>query len=84
MKTDKLLHLLACFAVSTVVFAVCHFFNLRGWAMAIAASLSLLVGVAKEIYDAKHPEHHSAEWRDFIADCGGIVLAAIPQILILL
>ncbi len=84
MPTDKLLHFLACFAISMVAFAACHFFGLRGWAVAIAASVSLVAGFAKELYDIKHPDAHSAEWLDVVADCGGIVLAAILQIIILL
>lgn len=84
MKTDKLLHLLACFAVSMAVFSLCHFFGLRWWALATASAISLAVGIAKELYDKAHPDTHSAEWMDFVADCGGIVLAVILQILILL
>ncbi len=35
----------------------------------------VVVGGAKEWYDSKHPEHHTAEWGDIAADAIGAVSA---------
>jgi len=34
----------------------------------------LLVGAAKEGYDYKHPQNHTASWKDFAADAAGAVV----------
>lgn len=64
--TDGLLHIGCSFFICLVVGAF-----LPIWA---AAGITLLIGVAKEIFDLLHPESHSAEWKDLICDAIGIAV----------
>ena len=40
-------------------------------------AFSLLVGVAKEVYDKQHPDKHTSDIRDFKADLIGVVLSSV-------
>jgi len=40
----------------------------------ISASVTLAIGIGKEIYDRKNPKH-VASWKDLVADIAGIGLA---------
>jgi hypothetical protein len=41
-------------------------------AMGYAVALTLLVGAAKEVYDARHPDKHTADWLDMLAGMAGV------------
>jgi len=84
IATDKLLHGLACFFISVIVFAVLFAFGWRGWATAVAFLLTAAVAAGKELYDKFHPDSHSAEWGDVIADGVGAFLALAAQLTIIL
>ena len=84
IETDKILHALACFFVSVVVFVAMFAFGFRGWAVATAAIAAAVVGFAKELWDKMHPESHTAEWADIYADGVGALLALVAELVIVL
>lgn len=45
----------------------------RPWAWGLAAGIT--AGIAKELYDRKHPEKHTCEFRDALATAGGASLS---------
>ena len=49
----------------------------------VAVLAVLLIGVLKEWYDYKHPQTHTADWFDFIADVIGVVAALTVSLLLL-
>ena len=85
LRSDLLLHALASFAVSVMAFAVLFTaWHLRGWAVAAALGAAALVGFGKELYDKLHPDTHTAEWADIIADGVGALGALIVELAIIL
>lgn len=42
----------------------------------VGIAAALLVGAAKEGYDSKHPDKHTASWKDFAADAAGALIGA--------
>ena len=68
LTRDKLLHVVVSAALSAVLALV-----LPWWA---AAVVTLMVGVAKEVYD-KVSGRGCAEWGDLLADVLGIVIGVM-------
>lgn len=66
-QLDKLLHILVSYAL-TLTFALAI-------PLSYAVGATLLIGVAKEIYDKLHPAAHTADVMDFAADAIGIAAA---------
>jgi len=76
MKTpfDKLLH----FAVGTAITALVV--SVTG-SLALAGVAVLLAGAGREVYDAYHPDTHTADIWDVVATCAGwIPVALVVQI----
>jgi len=48
----------------------------RDKSLLISASVSLAIGIGKEIYDRRHPRH-VASWKDLVADLAGIGLTIL-------
>lgn len=70
---DKLLHAGASFAIELVLAAV-----LPSWLPWTRAALNVvLIGGGKEIYDKQHPDKHTADWLDLVADAVGAILGEI-------
>lgn len=67
MGYDGVLHLL-CSALIVLFFA-----GMFPWW--VAALIGLAAGIGKEIYDALHPDSHSADAHDLVCDLLGIVAA---------
>jgi hypothetical protein len=68
MGADGMKH----FIVSSVITALLHLF-LVWW---LALGITLLVGVAKELYD-KHTKNGSAEWKDIVCDALGSLVVVL-------
>ncbi len=81
---DKLLHYSSEDMVASLAFAVIFlftpFWDAFGWANLVA----ICFGVGKELYDAFHPEGHSVEWKDLVADLAGLVKVDIFLIVVYL
>ena len=67
MTIDKYLHFGASFVLTLALSTVLPF--------GYAAAAVLLIGMLKELYDYRHPLMHTADWKDFAADLGGVVAA---------
>lgn len=72
---DKQLHILACYAIALTVFVFFAAFCLDWLGFALGIIFAAAAAAVKEWYDAKHPEGHSYEVADIVADCIGIVAA---------
>ena len=79
---DKLLHDYAgalidlfCFAIMFRILGLCCCPHKAAfwWSYGVANALALAALVAKEIYDSKHKEGHSAEWQDIAYGVFGMV-----------
>lgn len=70
---DKLLHYNAIDLVASFSFAIFFLFLAYwpafGWANLVAA----VFAIGKEVYDAFHPDGHSVEWKDLVADFAGLL-----------
>lgn len=42
-----------------------------------AAGVALVLGIAKEVYDKRHPDKHVASWKDLAADAAGIAASVL-------
>lgn len=70
---DKLLHAGVSFLIELVLAAV-----LPSWLPWMRAALNVvLIGGGKEIYDKQHPDKHTADWMDLVADAVGAILGEI-------
>lgn len=69
VRVDGWLHM----GVSALIMAA------LGWIRPIwvAACITLCVGVAKEVYDAPHPDKHSADWHDVACDAIGVLVGLL-------
>lgn len=73
MSRDKILHFGVSFAIEFL-----FVFILGAWPPWQRAFINILfVGGGKELYDYKHPEHHSADWKDLVADAAGAVAGEV-------
>lgn len=45
--------------------------NNRDGSYYFSAGFTVSLGAYKEYYDSKHPENHTASWKDFIVDLAG-------------
>jgi hypothetical protein len=68
IPVDKLMHV----AAGLLLWVAAYLLTRNIW---VAAGAAVVVGAAKEVYDAKHPATHTADLKDFIAT------AAIPVLL---
>ncbi|WP_412067249.1 hypothetical protein [Rubrivirga sp. IMCC43871] len=77
LAPDKALHLGTSFAATVVGNAVLARADaLRdGRALPVAAGGTLVLGLAKELADARRPRHPLFSWRDLAADALGVGLA---------
>jgi hypothetical protein len=78
IPADKALH----FIYGMVIFAVAHFLLRPEYAAAIV----VVVMVAKEIYDAQHPDKHTADPWDAVAGAVGAGLGwlcTLPALILL-
>lgn len=75
---DKALHFGASFLLtlsSQYVFTA-KFGYSEGSALPLSILSTAAAGVAKELYDWRHPERHTPSARDLAADAAGILVAA--------
>jgi putative lipoprotein len=77
---DKFLH----FAASAVVQGAAYSIFRRDARYTVAAQrasvVTVTVGVGKELYDLRHPERHTASWRDLAWDgVGGTAATVIAR-----
>lgn len=68
-QSDKQMHALGCYCLTITLLLVLP--------MLWAAPIVLAVGFAKEVYDKRHPDKHTADWLDFVADAVGVGLACL-------
>lgn len=80
---DKLLHDYAGALVTLFGFAVVFTFAPFWWAFGIGNVLAVAALVAKEVYDWKHPEGHSVEWKDLAWGLFGVLKVDAALLLIL-
>ncbi len=66
MALDKIIHFLVGYAVSLTLGHMGY--PKTGLAVGVA------IGAGKEIYDARHPKNHKAEFADFAYTAGGSVI----------
>lgn len=74
--TDKLLHALVCFVITTLVALACHKTGETQWvAAAIGGIAAICVGIVKEVYDFLTGGSFDAQ--DLLADCIGAVAGLV-------
>ena len=66
MGLDKVIHFLVGYALSLTI-------GHMGYPKT-GLAVGLAVGIGKELYDAKHPANHKAEFADFAYTAGGSVI----------
>ena len=73
---DKALHLGVSALLSSTSYYVYRyqFHNTPEGTLYFSAGFTLTLGVAKECYDAKHPNRHNASWKDLVTDVVGMGL----------
>ena len=69
LGNDKAAHITASTAVGLVLAQNKPFNRWKPWQRALFTTC--VIGGAKEWYDARHPDKHSADWRDIAADAVG-------------
>lgn len=70
---DKYQHALGCAILTSTICALP--FDL---VLLLAGPVVFLIGLGKEVYDYFHPDKHTADWKDLVADCIGITIVYIP------
>ena len=78
---DRVLHILFSIVITLFAYTVTQFFCSKWWSILLALGTGLIIGGFKELYDALAP-NHSADIKDFVADCIGILIALIPLMII--
>lgn len=66
---DKAQHIGACYAAELTLREMKPFNRWKPWQRALF--VTGVIGGAKELYDARHPQSHSADWGDIAADAVG-------------
>ena len=72
--TDKQLHFLAAFSISALLYILISASQPWWVAMLIGVGVSAAASALKEIWDKQHPDKHSFEWGDVVADALGIIV----------
>lgn len=80
---DKLLHDYAAALIALYGFAVVFLFAPFWWAFVAGNVLAVAALVGKEVYDWKHPEGHSVEWKDVAFGLFGVLKVDVALLLIL-
>ena len=72
MAPDKIKHFAVGLAISVIVFTFAWWqgFSILA-ALSFAAVAVLIAACAKEIYDSRHPDKHTADWWDIWATLAG-------------
>lgn len=68
---DKAQHIGACYAAELTLREMKPFRKWKPWQRVLFTTA--IIGGAKEWYDARHPDRHTAEWGDIAADFVGAV-----------
>jgi uncharacterized protein YfiM (DUF2279 family) len=68
---DKYTHAGVCYAIEYTLKDAKPFSKWKPWQRALFTTA--VIGGGKEWYDARHPDKHSADWRDIAADAAGAV-----------
>ena len=66
---DKYTHAGVCYAIEYTLKDAKPFCKWKPWQRALF--VTGVIGGAKELYDARHPQSHSADWGDIAADAVG-------------
>lgn len=69
-QRDKQLHIAGSAILTIVIYLLAK-------SLVIAGVGALVVGIGKEVYDYYHPEKHTADIKDILADCVGIAVAIV-------
>ena len=72
--TDKQLHFLAAFSIAALLFILISASQPWWVAMLIGVGVSAAASALKEIWDKQHPDKHSFEWGDVVADALGLLV----------
>lgn len=81
--TDKLLHVLICFALAVIACDVSHFFTCDKWLVGGIGYLAFFIfGMAKELFDEKKSgEGDEHDWKaDIIGGTIGVIVAMTMMI----
>ena len=73
ISRDKYTHAGVCYAIEYTLKDVKPFNRWKPWQRALFTTC--VIGGAKEWYDARHTDRHSADWGDIAADAVGAVSA---------
>lgn len=69
IQRDKYTHAGVCYAIEYTLKDAKPFSRWKPWQRALF--VTGIIGGGKEWYDARHPDKHSADWRDIAADAVG-------------
>ena len=69
LEKDKLAHIFVSYSIVLTLAQVLP--------LLVVIILTVLVGVAKEIYDYYYPKIHTADIKDIIADIVGVAIATV-------
>ena len=84
MQKDKILHVAVGFAIGLIASLLCVYFGLvKDTSLLIGLGVAGAAGLAKEMYDLKKPETHTAEAADAWHTIGGGVVGAIAGAFVL-
>ena len=73
IHNDKAQHIGASYAAELTLRETKPFCKWKPWQRALFTTA--VIGGAKEWYDHNHPQNHSAEWDDIVADAIGAAIA---------
>lgn len=73
---DKVLHFVGCFAIAYAIGCL----DFRG-ARVLGLVVGITIGAAKEwVYDARHPQTHTVDVKDFYASAAGSVAGFLVRV----
>ena len=78
---DKLLHAFLCSIIVLYAVTFLRFGLSYLWAMILGNVVTIGIFLGKEYYDYRHPDEHSCEWKDILADFIGLLIVDIGLIL---
>ena len=81
---DKLLHAYCCTIIALFLMAFFLPFMNKWLALSLSNFLTMLVFFGKEVYDGEHPDEHSVEINDIIADFCGMFITDLAFVFIFL
>lgn len=83
-RADLLKHFIAGAGITLLFFGLIQMKLKPALSLILAAILALAAGILKEVYDARHPETHTAELVDIIFVILGVACVAACLLLVIL